>query len=67
MRPARSLETKWGHIKHDVSKFCGAYKQVFDIRESGTSLDDVVEKSLQFTEIDIPSSKLLFTCIVGRF
>ncbi|KAG0554591.1 hypothetical protein KC19_12G103000 [Ceratodon purpureus] len=48
MRPARSLETKWGHIKHDVAKFCGAYKQVFDIRESGTSLDDVVEKSLQF-------------------
>ena len=48
VRPARSLETKWGHIKHDVAKFCGAYKQVFDIRESGTSLDDVVEKSLQF-------------------
>ena len=26
LRPARSLETKWGHIKHDVGKFCGAYK-----------------------------------------
>ena len=48
VRPARSLETKWGHIKHDVGKFCGAYKQVFDCRESGTSLDDVVEKTLQF-------------------
>ena len=32
VRPARSLETKWGHIKHDVGKFCGAYKQVFDCR-----------------------------------
>ena len=48
MRLARSLETKWGHIKHDVGKLCGAYKQVFDCRESGTSLDDVVEKTLQF-------------------
>jgi hypothetical protein len=48
VRPSRSLETKWGHIKHDVGKFCGAYKQVFDCRESGTSLEDVVEKTLQF-------------------
>ena len=48
VRPARSLETNWGHIKHDVGKFCGAYKQVFDCRESGTSVDDVVEKMLQF-------------------
>ena len=48
VRPARSLETKWGHIKHDVGKFCGAYKQVFDCTESGTSLDDVVEKTLQY-------------------
>ena len=48
VRPARSLETKRGHIKQDVGKFCGAYKQVFNCRESGTSLDDVVEKSLQF-------------------
>ena len=48
VRPSRSLETKWGNIKHDVGKFCGAYKQVFDCRESGTSLDDVVEKTLQF-------------------
>ena len=48
VRPARSLETKWGNIKHDVGKFCGAYKQVFDCRESGASLDDVVEKTLQF-------------------
>ena len=31
-----------------MAKFCRAYKQVFDCRESGTSLDDVVEKALQF-------------------
>jgi len=45
---ARSLETKWGHIKHNVAKFCGAYMQVFDCRESGMSFDDVIEKTLQF-------------------
>ena len=48
MRPARSLETKWGHIKHDVGKFCGAYKQVYDCRVSGTSLEDVPEKVLEY-------------------
>jgi hypothetical protein len=26
VRPAQSLETKWGNIKHDVGKFCGCYK-----------------------------------------
>ena len=31
-----------------MSNFCGAYKQVFDCRESGASLDDVVDKTLQF-------------------
>ena len=31
-----------------MGKFCGACKQVFDCRESSTSLDDAVEKTLQF-------------------
>ena len=48
LRPARSLETKWGHIKHDVSKFCGSYKSVLDCWESGTSLDDVLERALEY-------------------
>ena len=48
MRPARSLETKWGHIKHDVGKFCGAYKQVYDCRVSGTLVEDVLEKALEY-------------------
>ena len=48
LRPARLLETKWGHIKHDVGKFCGAYKQVYDCKESGTSLDDVLERALEY-------------------
>jgi hypothetical protein len=48
LRPSRSLETKWGSIKHDVSKFCGAYKQVLDCRESGTSLEDVLDRALEY-------------------
>ena len=47
-RPSRSLETKWGSIKHDVAKFCGAYKQVLDCRESGTSMEDVLERALEY-------------------
>ena len=46
--PARSLETKWGHIKHDVGKFCSAYKHVYDCKEFGTSLDDVLEWALEY-------------------
>jgi hypothetical protein len=48
LRPSRSLETKWGSIKHNVSKFCGAYKQVLDCRESGTSMDDVLYRALEY-------------------
>lgn len=47
-RTARSLETKWSQIKHDVNKFCGTYKHVYDCRASSTSLEDVVEKALEF-------------------
>lgn len=50
-RPARSLETKWGIIKHDVAKFVGVYKQVYDCRESGTSLDDVLQNALELYKV----------------
>ena len=40
VHPARSLETKWRNIKHDVSKFCGAYRAVLDCRGLGTLLKD---------------------------
>jgi hypothetical protein len=41
-RLARSLESKWGLIKHDVDKFIGAYKQVVSLNPSGTSLADLL-------------------------
>jgi hypothetical protein len=45
------LETKLGTIKHDVAKFIGVYNQVFGCRESGTSLDDVLQKALELYKI----------------
>lgn len=47
-RPARSLESKWSHIKHDVAKFVGAHKQVSDARESRVSAEDVLERALEY-------------------
>ena len=45
---ARSLESKWSHIKHDVAKFSGVFKQVSNCREFGASAEDVLEKTLEF-------------------
>jgi len=39
---ARSLETKWGFMKHDVAKFCGNYQIVVSLNESGTSSEDTL-------------------------
>jgi hypothetical protein len=41
-RTARSIETKFGIIKHDVSKFCGVYGFCFNNKEFGQSLDDIL-------------------------
>jgi hypothetical protein len=48
IRPARSLESKWSHIKHDVAKFSGVFKQVSDCRESRATAEDVLERALEF-------------------
>ena len=45
VRPQRSLETKWGLIKHDVFAFCGVYAQVLRLNKSGTSLAHTLRKS----------------------
>ena len=48
IRPARSLESKWSHIKHDVAKFTGVFKQVSDCRESRAFAEDVLERALEY-------------------
>ena len=53
-RPSRSLETKWGVIKHDVSKFCGVYKSILLLRESGTSAEDVLHCALDLYKVRHP-------------
>ena len=42
VRPLRSLETKWGLIKHNVSKFCGIYIQVQRMQKSGSNAADTL-------------------------
>ena len=41
-RGARSLESKWVTIKHDVGKFIGAYNQVKRLNKSGTKEADIL-------------------------
>ena len=53
----RSLETKWGSVKHDVAKFCGVYKTVLNSRESGTSLEDVLERALDLYKVRHPKQQ----------
>ena len=48
IRPARSLELQWSHIKHDVAKFSGVFKQVSDCKESGAPAEDILERALEF-------------------
>ena len=41
-RGARSLESKWGTIKHDVGKSIGAYNQIKRLNKSGTKEADII-------------------------
>ena len=53
-RLSRSLESKWGLVKHDVSKFCGIYAQVENQRRSGTSDVNILEDSLELYKLKHP-------------
>jgi len=44
-RFARSLETKWGIINHDATKFIGNYIIMLALYESGTSFEDTFHKA----------------------
>jgi hypothetical protein len=52
--PARSLEIKWGLIKHDVTKFCGNYQTIVALNESGTSSEDTLQKALELFKSKYP-------------
>ena len=53
-RSTRSLETKWGAIKHDVAKFVAVHSQVLNLKESGTSLEDVLQRALELYRVKHP-------------
>jgi hypothetical protein len=53
-RPARSLETKWSNIKHDVSKFVGVHSQVESLRRSGVSESDILGEALELYKLKHP-------------
>jgi hypothetical protein len=59
-RLSRSLETKWGVIKHDVAKFIGVYNQILGLRESGASLDDVLQNALELYKVKHPKQHSFF-------
>jgi hypothetical protein len=42
-RGARSLESKWGLIKHDVGKFIMYHKQIVNLNKTGVSTADIVK------------------------
>jgi hypothetical protein len=56
-RPARSLETKWGAIKHDIAKFIGVHSQVLGCRQSGTSSDDLLQNALELYKVKHPKQQ----------
>ena len=45
LRPQRSLETKWGNVKHDVSKWIGVHNQVMKLARSGSSVADNLKRA----------------------
>jgi hypothetical protein len=48
-RGARSLESKWSNVKHDVAKYIGNYWQVKGLKPIGTSEEDIRAWRQKFT------------------
>ncbi|CAM6086529.1 unnamed protein product [Calypogeia fissa] len=56
-RGARSLESKWGELKHDVAKFAGTYSTVEDLWISGTNAEDTLQKAQELHVTKHPKGK----------
>jgi len=50
-RPARSLESRWGLLKHDVSKFIWVLQQCVNFNISGANAGDVLQKALELYHV----------------
>jgi hypothetical protein len=53
-RFARSLETKWGIIKHDVAKFIGKYIAALVLCESRIGFENIFHKTLNLYKTKHP-------------
>jgi len=53
-RFALSLETKWGIIRHDVTKFVGHHTIVLALCKSGTGTKDILWKTLDLYKTKHP-------------
>ncbi len=51
---AKSLETKWGVIKHDVAKFCDNYQAVVALNKSSESPKHTLQKALKLFKAKHP-------------
>jgi hypothetical protein len=61
----KSLETKWGSIKHNVSKFIGMYGFVVALNVNGSLADDTLQRACSNTRSKIQKVKVFFSFIVG--
>jgi hypothetical protein len=52
----RSLETKWGIVKHNVYKFVGVYGNVISLNELGSSIKDTLHKALELYKLKHPKN-----------
>ena len=52
----RSLETKWGQIKHDVAKFIGVHQQCVNANRSGSSVADVLKNAKELYRLKHPKN-----------
>ncbi len=51
---AKSLETKWGAIKHDVAKFCDNYQTVVALNKCSESSKHTLQKALKLFKAKHP-------------
>jgi hypothetical protein len=50
-RIARSLDSKWGQIKHDVGEFIGCHKQVMKNKPRRTSAEDIIRLAKEMYQV----------------
>jgi hypothetical protein len=53
-RPLWSMESKWGSMKHDVSKFSGVFSYCYTNKQSEDGQDKIVHKALALYTLKHP-------------